>query len=75
MRYGFGEKCIKQILVHKIFLNKLFSKFQFTSDLHDALNQKKSLKRLNLTGNEIFKKIRKIAFSWKFARGLEIARP
>ena len=33
---------------------------------------RKTLKHLNLTGNEIFRNIRKNAFSVKLARGFEI---
>ena len=62
-----------QILAHKIFLNICFSTgfgLQVTCITHII---RKTLTLLNLTGNEIFMKIRKIAFSVKLPRGLEIA--
>ena len=52
-----------------------FSRFQFTGDLHDALNEKNSIFFFfffNSTGNEIFRNIRTNAFSVKLASGVEI---
>ena len=65
----FGEKCKNQILAHKIFLNK---PFQQISIYKSPAWRTQSEKQLNLTGNENFIKIRKIAFSVKITQGFEI---